>query len=144
MNACWVSQSVFYEVLNAVNDDVFKKKCLFNGKIIFHSAFKKDTEKVVLFRYWKWKAWCKLLSSSGLKKFCVRFYHQASSWGAWWNISYKSNCAHLKMKNSSHSATQFGWWSLKKKKKSQVHISSPWCMHAPNVETRHTQNFFIP
>ena len=51
MNACWVSQSVFYEVLNAVNNGVFKKKCLFNGEITFHSAFKKDTEKVVLFRY---------------------------------------------------------------------------------------------
>ena len=31
-----VSQSVFYEVLNAVSDDVFKRKCLFNGDIIFH------------------------------------------------------------------------------------------------------------
>ena len=31
-----------------------------------------------------------------------------------------------------------------KKKKSQVHISSPCCMHAPKVATRHTQNFFIP
>ena len=47
MNACWVSQSVFYEVLNIVSD-VFKIKCLFNGEIMFHSAFKKDTEKVVL------------------------------------------------------------------------------------------------
>ena len=28
---CCVSQSVLYEVLNAVSDDVFKKKCLFNG-----------------------------------------------------------------------------------------------------------------
>ena len=44
---CCVSQSVLYEVLNAV-PDVFKRKCLFNGEIMFHSAFKKDTEKVVL------------------------------------------------------------------------------------------------
>ena len=51
MNACWVSQSVFYEVLNAVSDDVFKRKCLFNGEIMFHSDFKKDTVKVVLFCY---------------------------------------------------------------------------------------------
>ena len=43
-----VSQSVLYEVLNAVPDDVFKRKFLFNGEIMFHSAFKKDTEKVVL------------------------------------------------------------------------------------------------
>ena len=61
-NASWVSQSVLCEVLNAVSDDVFKTKCLFNGEIIFYSAFKKDTEKVLL----KWKAWYKLLSSSGL------------------------------------------------------------------------------
>ena len=43
-----VSQSVLYEVLNAVPDDVFKRKFLFNGEVMFHSAFKKDTEKVVL------------------------------------------------------------------------------------------------
>ena len=48
INACWVSQSVFYEVLNAVGDDVFQRKCLFNGEIMLHSAFNKDTEKVVL------------------------------------------------------------------------------------------------
>ena len=46
--ACCVSQSVLYEVSNAVPDDVFKRKCLFNGEIMFHSASKKDTEKVVL------------------------------------------------------------------------------------------------
>ena len=45
---CCVSQSVLYEVLNAVADDVFKRKFLFNGEIMFHSAFKEDTEKVVL------------------------------------------------------------------------------------------------
>ena len=43
-----VSQSVLYEVLYAVSDDVFKRKCLFNGEIMFYSAFKTDTEKVVL------------------------------------------------------------------------------------------------
>ena len=45
---CSISQSVLYEVLNAVPDDVFKRKCLFNGEIMFHLAFKKDTEQVVL------------------------------------------------------------------------------------------------
>ena len=45
---CCISQSVLYEVLNAVPDDVFKGNFLFNGEIMFHSAFKKDTEKVVL------------------------------------------------------------------------------------------------
>ena len=45
---CCVSKSVLYEVLNAVPVDVFKKKCLFNGEIMFHLAFKKDTETIVL------------------------------------------------------------------------------------------------
>ena len=43
-----VSQSVLYEVLNAVSDDVFKRKCLFYGEIMFYSSFNKDTEKVAL------------------------------------------------------------------------------------------------
>ena len=42
---------------------------------MFHSAFEKDTEKVVLLEV---KDLIKLLSSSGLKKFCVRSYHQTS------------------------------------------------------------------
>ena len=63
---------------------------------MFHSAFEKDTEKVVLLEV---KAWYKLLSGSGLKKFCVRSYHQTSFWGAW-NIDYENNCDHLKMKGS--------------------------------------------
>ena len=45
---CCVSQSVSYEVLNAVSDDEFKRKCLFNGEIMFHSAFKKETDVVLL------------------------------------------------------------------------------------------------
>ena len=45
---CCASQSVLYEVLNVVSDDVFKRKSLFNGEIMFYSAFKKDTGKVVL------------------------------------------------------------------------------------------------
>ena len=48
---CVSQQSVLYEVLNAVPDDVFKRKCLFNREIMFHSAFKKDTEKVVTMVY---------------------------------------------------------------------------------------------
>ena len=46
---CRVSQSVLYEVLNAVPDDVLKRKCLFNGEVMFHSAFKKYIEKAVGF-----------------------------------------------------------------------------------------------
>ena len=39
---------MFYEVLNIVSDDMFNRKCLFNGEIMFHLEFKKDTQKVVL------------------------------------------------------------------------------------------------
>ena len=39
---CCVGQSVLYEVLNAVPNDVLKQKFLFDGEIMFHSAFKKD------------------------------------------------------------------------------------------------------
>ena len=46
MDACWVSQSVFYEVLNEVSDEVFLNKGVVgNGEIMFQSAFKKG--------YWK-------------------------------------------------------------------------------------------
>ena len=48
---CCVSQPVLYEVLNAVSDDLLKTKCLFNGEIMFYSAFKKYTKKVVLFNW---------------------------------------------------------------------------------------------
>ena len=30
------------------------------------------------------------------------------------------------------------------KKYRKVHVSSPWCMHAPKVSTKHTQTFFSP
>ena len=43
---CCVSQSVLYEVLNTVGDNVFKRKCSFNREI-FYSAFKKGIEKGV-------------------------------------------------------------------------------------------------
>ena len=50
MKVFWVGQSVFYEVLNAASDDVFKRKCFFfNGEAMFYLEFKKDTEKVLLF-----------------------------------------------------------------------------------------------
>ena len=34
MYAVSVSQPVLYEVLNAVSDDVFKRKCFFNGELM--------------------------------------------------------------------------------------------------------------
>ena len=44
---CCVSQSNLYEVSNAISDDVFKRKILFNEELMLHSAFKKDAEKVL-------------------------------------------------------------------------------------------------
>ena len=44
---CCVIQSILYEVSNAISDDVFKRKCLFNGELMLHSTFKKDAEKVL-------------------------------------------------------------------------------------------------
>ena len=80
--------------------------------------------------YWKRKAWYRLLSSSGLKKNCVCFHHQASFWSLW-NISYENNCAHLKMKANFISATQYH----------KVHVFSPWWMLVLKVSRRNT-NFF--
>ena len=59
MKACWVSQLVFYQVFNAVNDCAFKRKCFMMENI----SFKKDTEKVIV----KFKAeavLCLFLSSN--------------------------------------------------------------------------------
>ena len=51
---------------------------------------------------------------------------------------YENICAHLKLKGTFHSVTQFGSRFLKKYHK--VHISLPWCMHAQKVSIRHTEN----
>ena len=37
-----------YEVLNTVSDNVFKRRHLFNGEVMFHSGIKKDTKTIVL------------------------------------------------------------------------------------------------
>ena len=48
---CCASQSVLYEVLNAVSNDMFKRKCLFNdGEIMFYSGFKKDILKRLCYK----------------------------------------------------------------------------------------------
>ena len=43
---CCVSQSVLYEVLNVVPDDVFKRKCLFNGEICFIQFLKRILKRL--------------------------------------------------------------------------------------------------
>ena len=57
MNACLLSQSVFYEVLNAVSDGVFKETVSLRNNV----SRKKEAEKIVLLQV---KTWYKLLSSS--------------------------------------------------------------------------------
>ena len=89
MDACWVSQSVFYEVLNTVSDDVFLKKYVIdNVDITFHSAFKKE--------YWKG---CFIRSERIDTSYCQVqdwkkcFYHQTSFLGTW-NFNIENNCAY--------------------------------------------------
>ena len=48
MDACWVSQWMFYVVLNAVSDDVFLKKYVIGNGVYFIQHLKKNTEKIVL------------------------------------------------------------------------------------------------
>ena len=60
-----------------------------------------------------------------------------------WNIDYENNCAHLKVKGSFHSAMQI-WFMISEKKYHKVHITSPWCMHAPKVSTRHSALYKLP
>ena len=49
----------------------FQEKCLMKNNI----SFKKGTQNEC---YYKWNGWYILLSSSGRKKFCARFYHAPS------------------------------------------------------------------
>ena len=60
MNTCWVNHSVFDQFLNVTKD----------GEIPFHL---KRILKVLC--HYTWKTWYILCSSSGLKDFCIRFYH---------------------------------------------------------------------
>ena len=77
---CCVSQSVLHEVLHAVSDDAFKRKCLFNGEIMFHSAFKKDTEKAVLGIKLEVKGLIKIIKKFKAEKTLCTFlsHHQTS------------------------------------------------------------------
>ena len=134
MDACWVSQSVFYEVLNTVSDDVFLKKYVIgNVDITFHSAFKKE--------YWKG---CFIRSERIDTSYCQVqdwkrcFFHQTSFLGIW-NFNNKNNCAHERV---IHSATQFGSWFLKK-----IYITRRKFLHRGaaytiKVSMSHTKKFF--
>ena len=95
MNACWVSQPMFFKVLNAVMSVMQCLKKMFNGEIKIH--LKKRLKRLC---YYKWRAWYKLLPSSGLKKYMHIFIiHQTSFWGAQ-NIRHQILCSNLKKRNS--------------------------------------------
>ena len=84
---------------------------------MFHSAFKKDTEKVVL------------LEVKGLMQVIVKFRAEKILFmfllikhrfeGHEISITKTYNCAHLKMKGSFHSASYTIWFMISEKKISQ-------------------------
>ena len=62
---------------------------MFNGEIIFHMK-----RMLKMLCYYKWQAWQKLLSNSGLKKvpiLHISILHRKSFWGAQ-NIVHKNDC----------------------------------------------------
>ena len=87
MSACWVSQPVFCQGLNAIVITlmVMVLKKTWRNNI----SFKKEADKRLC--YYKWKTWYKLLSRSGLKEIFVRvsiIHHQTKTsfsmfWIAW-------------------------------------------------------------
>ena len=80
------------------------------------------------------------MSSSGLRKFCICFYHQTSFLGTW-NFNSENNCAQGRLISSIYTI----WFMIsekKKQKKKQVQVSSPWCMYTPQKSQRGIQNFF--
>ena len=71
-----------------------------------------------------------------MKTLCMFLFTKYPLRGAW-NIDCENNCAYLKVKGSFHSAMQI-WFMISQKKYHKVHVTSPWCMHAPKVSTRHS------
>ena len=62
---------------------------------MFHSVFKKDTEKGFFILLVEMKGLIQIIFKFRAKKFWVRFNRQTSFWQAW-SISYESNCAENK------------------------------------------------
>ena len=121
MNDCWVSQSGFYEVLNAVSDDVFKRKWRNNISFSIYKGYSKG--HVIISRS---------------ERFDIDYYPVQS----WRNFRY---VAFTKHPFEGHGIsvtktivliwkwkTNFIWFTISSEKTYQkVHVSSPWCMHAP-------------
>ena len=96
---------------------------------MFYSAFKKDTEKVVI--KLDVKVLLKIIEKfRDEKTFCMFVSPNIFLRGAW-NINYKNNCTHEKRK-----AHFIQLYNLVQDHK--VHIFSTWCMHAPKFSTRYT------
>ena len=133
IDACWVSQSVFYEVLNTVSNDAFlKEDVIGNGEIMFHSAFKKGCWKGFFIRseridtsYCQVQDWKKC------------FYHQTCFSGSW-NFNNKNNCAHVRLISFSYTI----WFMIFEKKYHKGQVSSPWCMHTPQTSEWGIQKIF--
>ena len=102
---------------------------------MFHSAFEKDAEKVVLLvvkgliqifvKFRAEKVLRTFLSPNILLMRGIKYWLQ------------KQLCS-FENERLIHSITQFG--SLFLKKYHKVHVSSPQCMHAPEVSKRHAEN----
>ena len=129
-----VSQSVFYEVLNTVSDEVFlKEDVIGNEEMIFHSAFKKE--------YWKG---CFIRSERIDTSYCQVqdwkrcFYHQTSFLGIW-NFNNENNCAHERLISFSYTI----WFMISEKNiYHKAQVSSPWCcIHHKSLNETY-KNFF--
>ena len=136
MSACWVSQSMLNQILNAVQTVmthacVWKK--MFNGEIMFYSAFEKDTEKVVLSEV------------KGLIQIIVKVKAE--------NVSRKFLSPNILLRGMKYwlqkqlrsfenerliSFSYTIWFMISEK--NIVHVSSPWRVDAPEVSMRHTEN----
>ena len=99
MNVCWVSQSVFYQILNAVSDAVFKKNVWWRNNILF----KKETEKIALLQV---KGSIQIIVKFSTKK---RFYHPPDIlWGAR-NIRHQILCSNTLKKGMNNWKFIFPW-----------------------------------
>ena len=125
---------------------------MFNGEIIFH--LKNDTQDVLLLRV---KGLIKLLPNSGLKKFCVIFYHAPNIllWSTKcragqqlcsntlkrtnWNVIFLWRIMNCPVKQMTKTHFRYTIWLLiSEKNYHDMHVSSSSWMHTQKVSTRHT------
>ena len=137
MNACWVSQSI-----SALTSFKYCQWMCLKQYVLWRNdiSFKKNTEKVV---FDKWKTWCKLLSSSILKKFCASFCHAP-------NIHLKGHKIYMHKKNIVVIWKQKGSFLSHNlvhnffKKYHKVSVSSTWYIHATKTFNKLYKKLFQP